>query len=133
MAIINGTVLENATGASYSVGTSKTWALTGQPVVGGINVAFMTDTDYRTRRNASFKSRVPQVRNGKFGLARAQALYVVPILLESDGSVVFNTLRMQLDTHPELPLAGLSDMLLIGSQLLTDAQYSGFWKTGALI
>jgi hypothetical protein len=132
MSIINSEVLVGATGATYSGGTGTTWALTGQPVTGGINVAFLSDADFRTRRNASFKTRVPQVRNGSFSLARAQALYVVPILLQADGSVVFNTLRMQLDTHPELPSTARQDMLMVGSQLLTKSDYSQFWQIGAL-
>lgn len=131
MSIIGSTVKTGSTGATYAGGSDMTLSLTGLSVTNGINVANMADTDYRTRRNASFKSRVPQVQNGAFSKGKNEVVYVVPLILES-GLVVFNTLRLGLEIHPELPAASSTDMRMLGSQFLTAAAYSDFWSAGAL-
>lgn len=132
MAIIGSTVKVGATSASITGGSDATFSLTGLNVSSGINVAIQTDTDYRTRRNATFKSRVPQVQNGVFSKGKCEVVYVHPYLLQS-GLVVFNTARLSVETHPELPAASAKDLRLVGAQLLTASAFEDYWVTGALV
>lgn len=131
MSIIGSTVKTGSTAASVTGGSDMTFSLTGLTVANGINVAIATDSDYRTRRNASFKSRVPSVQNGIYTKGKIEVVYVHPAILAS-GLVVFNTLRLGLETHPEFPSASALDMRLVGSQLLTASAYSDFWTSGAI-
>lgn len=131
MAIIGSTVKTGSTAASVTGGSDMTFSLTGLNVANGINVAIATDSDYRTRRNASFKSRVPSVQNGTYSKGKNEIVYVHPLIL-STGLVVFNTLRLGLELHPEFPAAQALDMRYVGVQLLSSAAYADFWSTGAL-
>lgn len=131
MAIIGSTVKTGSSAATMTGGSDMTFSLTGLNVANGLNVAIATDTDYRTRRNASFKSRVPSVQNGVYTKGKNEVVYVQPQVLSS-GLVVFNTLRLGLEIHPELSSASALDMRLVGVQLLSAAAYSDFWTTGAL-
>lgn len=131
MAIIGSTVSSGATAISATGGSDISFSLTGLTVSNGINVAVATDADYRTRRNASFKSRVPQVTNGVFSKGKNEVVFVTPYILSS-GLVVFNTVRLGLEVHPELPAASAKDLRYIGAQLLTKSSYDDFWTTGAL-
>lgn len=131
MAIVSSTVKLGATSASVTGGSDATFSLTGLSVSSGINVAIQTDPDFRTRRNATFKSRVPQVQNGIFSKGKNEVVYVHPLILES-GLVVFNTIRLGVETHPELPSAAAKDLRLVGAQLLTASAFEDYWTTGAL-
>lgn len=131
MAIIGSTVKVGATSVSPTGGSDATFSLTGLAVSSGINVAIQTDSDFRTRRNASFKSRVPQVQNGVFSKGKNEVVYVHPLVLAS-GLVVFNTIRLQVEVHPELAAASAKDLRLVGAQLLTDSDFEDFWVTGAI-
>lgn len=131
MAIIGSSVQVGATSVAATGGTAQQFSLTGLNVTSGINVAFASDPDFRTRRNASFKSRVPSVNNGVFSKGKFEVVYVRPLVLTS-GLVSFNTLRMTLEVHPELPVADAKDLRYVGSQILTSAAYEDYWTSGAL-
>lgn len=132
MAIIGSTVKTGATALSTTGGSDMTFSLTGLSVTSGINVAIQSDTDYRTRRNASFKSRVPQVQNGVFSKGKNEVVYVRPLVLQS-GLIVFNTIRLGVEVHPELTSSDAKDLRMVGAQLLTASAYEDFWSTGALV
>lgn len=131
MSIIGSSVKTGATAASVTGGSDITFALTGQSVTNGLNVSVSEDTDYRTRRNATFKSRVPSVTNGVYSKGKNEVVFVQPLLLD-DGSVVFNSVRIALETHPALASSAVKDLRMIGAQLLTAAAYDSYWSLGAL-
>lgn len=131
MSIIGSTVKAGTTAVSVTGGSDITFALTGQTVTNGLNVSVSEDTDYRTRRNATFKSRVPSVTNGVYSKGKNEVVFVKPTAL-SDGSVVFNTVRISVEAHPSLGTSDVTDLRRIGAQLLTAAAYDSFWNLGAL-
>lgn len=131
MSIIGSSIKTGATSASVTGGSDITFALTGQSVTNGLNVSVSEDTDYRTRRNATFKSRVPSVANGVYSKGKNEVVFVKPMLLDT-GDVVFNNVRISLEIHPALASADVKDLRLIGAQLLTDSDYESFWSLGAL-
>lgn len=131
MAIIGSTVKTGSTAMSVTGGSDISFSLTGLNVANGINVAVATDPDYSTRRNASFKSRMPSISNGTYTKGKFEVVYVQPIVLSS-GTVVFNTLRLGLETHPELAAASMKDLRYVGAQILTGSSYDDFWQAGAL-
>jgi hypothetical protein len=71
------------------------------------------------------------VQNGVYSKGKNEIVYVHPLILSS-GLVVFNTLRLGLELHPEIPSAQALDMRYVGVQLLSNSAYSDFWTTGAL-
>lgn len=131
MSIIGSTVKTGASTATVTGGSDITFALTGQSVTNGLNVSITEDTDYRTRRNGTFKSRVPSVTNGVYSKGKNEVVFVKPLLLD-DGTTVFNTVRLSLECHPALTASDVKDLRLIGAQLLTAAAYDSFWTLGAL-
>lgn len=131
MSIISSTVKSGATAMTPTGGNDISFSLTGLSVSNGINVAVATDTDFRTRRNASFKSRVPTVANGIYSKGKNEVVFVQPLILAS-GLVVFNTMRLGLEVHPELPAASAKDLRMVGAQLLTASSFEDYWTTGAL-
>lgn len=131
MSIIGSTVKTGATGVSVAGGSDITFALTGQTVTNGLNVSVTEDADYRIRRNATFKSRVPSVSGGVYTKGKNEVVFVKPILLE-DGSTVFNSVRISVESHPSLGTSDVTDLRRIGAQLLTAATYDSFWNLGAL-
>lgn len=131
MSIISSTVKSGATAMTPTGGDDISFSLTGLSVSNGINVAVAADTDFRTRRNASFKSRVPTVANGIYSKGKNEVVFVQPLILAS-GLVVFNTMRLGLEVHPELPAASAKDLRMVGAQLLTASSFEDYWTTGAL-
>lgn len=131
MSIIGSTVKTGATAASVTGGSDITFALTGQSVTNGLNVSVVEDSDYQTRRNATFKSRVPSITNGVYSKGKNEVVFVRPSVL-ADGSTVFNSIRLSLEVHPALTNAEVTDLRRIGAQLLTAAPYDSFWSLGAL-
>jgi len=131
MSIIGSTVKTGTTAVSVTGGSDITFALTGQSVTNGLNVSVSEDSDYRTRRNATFKSRVPSVTNGVYTKGKNEVVFVKPALLD-DGSVVFNNIRMSIEVHPSLASSDVTDLRRIGAQLLTATAYDSFWSLGAL-
>lgn len=131
MSIVGSSVKTGATGITVAGGSDITFALTGQSVTNGLNVSVAEDSDYQTRRNATFKSRVPSVTNGVYSKGKNEVVFVKPTIL-SDGSTVFNTVRIALEVHPSLTSTDVTDLRRIGAQLLTAAAYDSYWNLGAL-
>lgn len=131
MSIIGGTVKTGTTSVSVAGGSDITFALTGQSVTNGLNVSVTEDSDYRTRRNATFKSRVPSVTNGVYTKGKNEVVFVLPLLLD-DGQTVFNSVRIALEAHPALTPANVVDLRYIAAQLISSSNFDSFWNLGAL-
>lgn len=123
-----------ATGATVTTtgGTALTFAADGLSVANGVHVIAPADV-YNVRRQVTFKFRSPTVdaKSGQWSKGKKTATFVQPVVLAS-GEIVFNTLRVELETHPETSDATCTDYLKIGAQLLTDSDTANFWAYGAL-
>lgn len=133
MAVNNSTILVGGT-VSTTGGTSTAFVLNGAQVAGGVQVVDSTSTNAITRASITFrtiKSAVIDAVTGLFtGKTKRQAQLVRPKVLAS-GRVAFPLIRIELETHPEQTDAEISALMSEGAQLLSDADFTQFWKIGA--
>lgn len=133
MAVNNSTIMVGGT-VSTTGGTSTAFVLNGAQVAGGVQVVDSTSTNAITRASITFrtiKSAVVDAVTGLFtGKTKRQAQLVRPKVLAS-GRVAFPLIRIELETHPEQTDAEVSALMSEGAQLLSDADFTQFWKIGA--
>lgn len=132
MSLKNGSVMTGATGITVVAGSALALTTGPNQVQNGIQVIAAADTDYRIRRNATFKVKTPTLSaDGIYSKDKLSATYVAPKILAS-GKTVFNLVRVEREIHPESTAAEKSELLLIGAQLLNDSDYASFWSAGSL-
>jgi len=124
--VASGTI--SVTGGSAQVFTDN-----GVTIPNGVQVVVPADTDYQTRRHATFKYRPPSVdpKTNVYGKDKKSVSYAVPVVLPT-GQVVFNTIRIEREVHPSYTAASCTELNKIGAQLLVDTDLDGFWATGSL-
>lgn len=132
MALKNMSVLSAAT-VSASGGSALVFADDGITIPNGLHLMVPADADYQTRRQATVKYRPPSInpKTGVYGKDKKSISFTLPQVL-ADGSVVFNTIRIEREVHPSLSAAGALDLNVIGAQLLIDGDATAFWATGSL-
>lgn len=133
MSLKNMTLLAGATIAAPTGGTTINIVDDGQTVQNGVHLIVSEDTDYLTRRQITVKNRVPtlDVKTGAYGKDKKSMSYSKPITL-ANGTVVFNTIRIEREIHPSTSAADALEFNKIGAQLLSDADTTAFWATGSL-
>lgn len=130
MSLQNAVLKAGATSASVVGGTDVTFTPDGQTVAGGIHIAAAADADFRTRRNMTIKNKVPTLQSdGKYTKAKRSTSYVQPKIL-ADGSTTFNLIRVEMEAHPESTAAEVTELRMIGNQILGDSDFLSFWDTG---
>lgn len=131
MGLQNGTLMDGAT-FTVNGGTSKTLSVDGQQVVGGIHLQDASVTDYRTRPNATVKTKLPSLlSDGTYGKGKKSFTLVHPKVLAS-GKQGFPLLRIELEDFPEMTQAEIDKLLIWGTQILCDADFLTYWRTGSL-
>lgn len=130
MAIINGTIADGAT-ASFTGGTSKTLVSSGVSVPNGIQVMDASVTDFRIRPSVTFKNKVPKLgSDGEWGKGARSANVVLPKILTS-GKQGFPCVRINLEDFPEMTQAEIDKLRSYAAQIILDADFDAFWRTGA--
>lgn len=132
MALKNMSLLTGATNSATG-GSALVFASDGQTINNGVHLIVPADTDYQTRRQATFKYRAPTLdpKTGSMSKDKKSMSYVLPMVL-STGQVVFNTVRIEREVHPSLSAANALDLLMVGAQMAFDADVTAFWATGAI-
>lgn len=125
--------LQSGATCSVTGGTALVFAADGQTIQNGVHLVIPADADYQTRRQATCKYRPPTLdpKTGLMGKDKKSISFVKPIVLAT-GQVVFNTIRIEREVHPSTVAADVTDLNVIGAQMLFDADASGFWATGAV-
>lgn len=132
MSISTLSLQKNATGGTTTGGTAMALASDGVSVKNGIHVADMAETNFLVRTNLTLKTRNPAKQSdGTYSKAKRYATIVVPKAIAS-GEVVFNLVRIETEAHPEMTDAELTNLFMLGAQLLTDSDLTAFFKTGSL-
>lgn len=132
MSISTLSLQKNATGGTTTGGTAMALASDGVSVKNGIHVADMAETNFLVRTNLTLKTRNPAKQSdGTYSKAKRYATIVVPKAIAS-GEVVFNLVRIETEAHPETTDAELTNLFMLGAQLLTDSDLTAFFKTGSL-
>lgn len=113
-------------------GTDLTFSDDGQTVPGGAHFIVPSVADFNVRPQLTVKYRPPQLgTDRKYGKDKKTMSYVQPMKL-ADGTIVFNTLRIEREVHPDMSVADVNGLNILGAQLLTDADADQFWAAGAL-
>jgi hypothetical protein len=125
--------LQSGATVSASGGTALAFADDGVSIQNGVHLIVPGDADYQTRRQATVKYRPPTLdaRTGAYGKDKKSISFAQPVVL-ADGSVVFNTIRIEREVHPSATAAAALDLNVLGAQLLVDSDVTAFWATGSL-
>lgn len=123
------------TGATVSAsgGTALAFAEDGVSIQNGLHLMVPADADYQTRRQVTVKYRPPTLnaKTGVYGKDKKSISLALPQVL-ADGTVVFNTIRIEREVHPSLSAANASELCKLGAQLLVDPDVNDFWANGSL-
>lgn len=132
MGVQNAIVKSGATAMTPTGGSDLTLTPDGQSVANGIHIADATQADFRIRKNATLRNRVPVLQpNGKYSKDKKTITFTAPKIL-ADGSTVFNLIRIEREIHPESTAAEALDLCMIGAQLVSDSDFASFWSAGSL-
>lgn len=118
---------------SVSGGTALAFAEDGVAIAGGVHLIVPSDSNYKTRRMVTAKSRPPSydAKTATWSKDKKSISLVLPIVL-ADGRTVFNTVRVEREVHPDLAAADAAELNKLAAQLLADADTADFWATGSL-
>jgi len=118
---------------AVSGGTALAFAENGVTIPNGLQLIVPSDSNYQTRRNVTVKYRPPTLnaRTGVSGKDKKSVCLAQPIVL-ADGSVVFNTLRIEREVHPSLSASDATELNKLGAQMLVDSDIANFWAYGSL-
>lgn len=130
---VQGSIVKSGSTAMTPTGGSDlTLTTDGVSVTNGVHIADAAQSDFRIRRNATVKNKVPTLQaNGTYSKDKKSITFVAPKLL-ADGSTVFNLIRIEREVHPESTAAEALDLNMIGAQLLADTDFTAFWSAGSL-
>jgi len=133
MALKNMSLLEGAAVVATTGGTALVFSEDGQTIQNGVHLIVPADTSYTTRRQCTAKFRPPTLdaKTGVYGKDKKSISYAVPQVL-TNGSVVFNTIRIEREVHPDMTAANALQLNKVGAQLLSDTDLDNFWATGAM-
>lgn len=132
MGLKNMSLLAGGT-VSTSGGSAQVFADDGVTIQNGLHLIVPADSDYQVRRSATVKYRPPTVdpKTNSYTKDKKSITYTYPQVL-TDGSVVFNVLRIERECHPSFSAANAAELNVIGAQLLSDSDLTAFWATGSL-
>lgn len=132
MALKNMSLLTGATIAATG-GTALAFADDGVSIANGVHLVVPSDTDYQTRRQATFKFRPPTLdaKTSVYGKDKKSVSIVDPIVMPS-GQIVFNTVRIEREVHPSYSAADCIELNKLAAQVLVDSDLDNFWAVGSL-
>lgn len=127
------TTLAAGTTLGVTGGTPLTFAENGVTILNGIQLMVPADADYQTRRVLTIKNRPPTLnaKTGVYGKDKKSMSLSLPMVL-TDGSIIFNTIRLEREVHPSLSAANALSLNVLGAQLLFDSDVVDFWANGSL-
>lgn len=125
-------LMAGSTGLSVTGGSALGFASDGQTVPNGTHLVVPSDTNYATRRHATFRYRAPALDSaGVYSKDKKTVSFAFPKVLAS-GKVVVNVLRIEREVHPETSAAEAVEMNRLAAQMLFDTDLDNFWGAGSL-
>lgn len=114
-------------------GTPIVFAENGVTIANGLQLMVPADADYQTRRVCTIKNRPPSLnaKTGVYGKDKKSMSLSLPLVL-TDGSVVFNTVRIEREVHPSLSAANALELITLAAQMFFDTDCVAFWANGSL-
>lgn len=133
MSLYNLGLMQDATSQTTTGGTAIGFEEDGVEVKNGIRLSNMTEDNFILREHVTFRTRTPVLdSSGKYSKAKRFITLVHPKQL-ADASMVFNLVRIEIEIHPEMTAAEVSDLRLQAAQLLTDSDTQAFISNGSLL
>lgn len=133
MSIQDMSIQQNATGVTILGGTAIALSSDGVEVKNGIHMADMSQADFTIRTNVTFRTRNPvRQPNGSYSKAKRFITVVVPKDVDGAGDISYNLVRIEVETHPKSTVAELTNLHLLGAQMLSDADVTSFLVNGSL-
>lgn len=131
---LNGAIVKkDATGITVTAGTDQTFVNDGAEIQNGVHLVDSGQTDYRIRRNLTFKVKQPTYGPvSGYSKDRKSISFVSPKILV-DGTTAFNLIRIEREVHPETTSAEATDINRIAAQLVSDTDFDSFWSVGSLL
>lgn len=113
-------------------GTAKVFADDGVTVPNGVHISVPAVTDFRVREHATFRYTPAALQSdGTYSRQKNHASITAPKALAS-GKYVNNTVRIEMDIHPESTATEFADLRKMAAQLLFDSDTDNFWTAGSL-
>lgn len=133
MGLKNMSLIAAPTSITPAGGTALVFAEDGVTISNGLHLIVPSDDDYQTRRVVTIKNRPPTLdpKTGSYSKDKKSMSLAKPLVL-ADGRVIFNTIRLERETHPSLSAADALELNNLGAQMLTDPDVVNFWATGSL-
>lgn len=130
MALIPMTLKSGASAMAPTGGSDLTF--TAGPVLpSGIQMLDTSVADFRLRPFVKWNYRPwTQTNAGQYTKAKMTAVLVVPKLI-ADGTVKYNLFEIRQEFHPESTAAEVLNLGLMGIQMRSNSNASGFWTTGS--
>lgn len=125
--------LTSAGTISVTGGSALAFADDGVAIANGVHLVVPSDADYQTRRQVTAKYRPPTLdpKTNSYGKDKKSISLTLPQVL-TNGSVVFNVIRIEREVHPSLAAASVTELNKLASQMLIDTDLDAFWATGSL-
>jgi hypothetical protein len=103
----------------------------GKVIANGTSVMNVTEPSYQLRNVCTFSVKHPTVQaDGELSKFNKKGTYLMPFTLAS-GKIVYPIIRIQMEDHPEMTAAEITEFRLRGVQLLNDPDLVAFWETGS--
>lgn len=113
-------------------GTDLVFAPDGITIQNGVHLTVPAVTSYASRPNATVKYKPVTINSdGSFSKDKKTVSYAVPMTTAA-GTIVYNTIRIEREVHPEFSAANALDMNIVAAQILTDSEAANFWAAGSL-
>lgn len=112
-------------------GTSVTFAEDGISIPNGIHLIASSDTEYKTRRQLTAKTRAGayDYKTNSYTKDKRSMVLVAPVI-DDNLKIVFNTVRLEVEVLPTMSTASKVELLKQAAQLLLSADSEEFWVTG---
>lgn len=130
---INGSVIKE--GATYAPtgGSDITFTNTGERIANGIVAVNKAETTFTAREKLICVSRPPVLGSDGRYSKQKQSLRISRPLVLSDGSVVYNVARVEIEVHPLSASGEGTNLLSLVSGCINDSDFIDFWSVGSLI
>lgn len=129
---LKGATLNEGATPAFTGGSAVTYGSTASNG-NGVLTAVTTVTDYRVRPSTLHTVKLPAYdpATGKYGKQKNSLVHKRP-KLDTDGSIVFPLVRIDIETHPIQSAAEVQALWDWIAQIATDADYANFRATGSL-
>jgi hypothetical protein len=130
MSINNSSIKDGATAITMTGGTDITLVSSGAPFAGVVEAYVSNDTSMKTRRTVKFTSKAPKANPkslGGYTQAYRKVEVLFPRTLET-GEITYDAVLITHRSDISATDAEITNQLMIGAQILGDADFASFFK-----